>query len=126
MGKPVNSDVKRAETFPLRTKVNKEVIDNFKGYCSYYGYPMNIMIETFMIQYSNGKFNIDDCDISKWENDKAELDTLSTTFNKDVYTNFKNTCKANGYYVKHVLTSFMEKFSTGNFVLEYVDVSKEN
>ena len=126
MGKPVNSDVKRVETFALNTKVNKEVLDKFRDCCSYYGYPMNVMLETFMRQYVNGKFNIEDDDIFKWENDTSkEIDVLSTTLNKEIYSNFKFTCKVKGNYIKHVVTAFMDKFTNGNFVLEYVDNSDE-
>ena len=70
------------------------------------------MLETFMQQYSNGRFNIADENIVKWKCDNSEVDTLSTTFSIEIYTNFKNTCKANGYFVKHVITAFMEKFET--------------
>lgn len=122
MGKPVNSNVQRAETMAINQKVNKEVFDVFKDRCKYLGYPMNVMLETFMQQYANGKFDLDADEILKWKNDKAELDTLSTTFNKEIYLNFKSACKTNGYFVKHILTSFMEKFTNEDYVLEYVKV----
>lgn len=124
MGKPVNSNVKRVETFPLNTKVNKEVLDKFRDSCSYRGYPMNVMLETFMRQYTDGKFNIEEDDILKWENDTSEkIDALSTTLNKQIYSNFKFVCKVKGYRIKHIITAFMDKFVNGDFILEYVDVS---
>ena len=55
MGKPVSSNVKRAETTALNTKVNKEVFNNFKDSLAYKGYAMNTILEVFMQQYSNGK-----------------------------------------------------------------------
>lgn len=124
MGKPVSSDVKRAETTALNTKVNKEVFKNFKDCCAYLGYPMNVMLETFMQQYANGRFNIDDDDVLKWKKDESEMDTLNTTFNKEIYLNFKSTCKGNRYFVKHVITAFMEKFASRGLILEYVDVTE--
>lgn len=124
MGKPVSSNVERVETAVLNTKINKEVYGAFKDYCKKFGYPMNIMLETFMRQYVNGKFKIQTEDILKFQNDGAEVDILNTTFSKEIYTDFKLTCKVNGFYVKHVVTAFMEKFVNGNFVLEYVDVSE--
>ena len=124
MGKPVSSDVKRAETTALNTKVNKEVFKNFKDCCAYLGYPMNVMLETFMQQYANGRFNIDADDVLKWKKDESEMDTLNTTFNKEIYLNFKSTCKGNRYFVKHVITAFMEKFASRGLILEYVDVAK--
>lgn len=123
MGKPVTSNVSRAETAPLNTKVNKEAFQNFKDRCAYLGYPMNVVLETFMRQYANGRFVLDEKDILKFKNDGEEVDTLNTTFNKEIYFGFKSTCKGNGYFIKHVITAFMEKFASGNLVLEYVNVN---
>lgn len=123
MGKPVSSDVKRAKTTALNTKVNKEVFKDFKDYCAFLGYPMNVVLETFMQQYANGRFKMDAEDILKFKNDNAEVDTLNTTFNKEIYVNFKSACKGNGYFVKHVVIAFMEKFASKNFILEYRDIS---
>jgi hypothetical protein len=123
MGKPVTSNVQRAETKPLNTKVNKEVFESFKDYCAYLGYPMNVVLETFMRQYANGRFKLDTDDILKFKNDGKEVDTLNTTFNKDIYLDFKSACKDNGYFVKHVIIAFMEKFASRNFVMEYRDVT---
>ena len=63
MGKPVTSNVKRADTTALNTKVNKEVLTNFKDCCAYLGYSMNVPLETFMQQYANGRFDINREDI---------------------------------------------------------------
>lgn len=125
MGKPVTSNVPRAATTALNTKVNKEVFESFKDCCGELGYPMNVMLETFMRQYTNGKFKLSEDDIMKFKDDEKEVGTLNTTFNKEIYNNFKSVCKGNGYFVKHVITAFMEKFATGNFVLEYVSVADE-
>lgn len=125
MGKPVNSNVPRGETTSLNTKVNKEVFEAFKDCCGEFGYPMNVMLETFMRQYTNGKFKLDEEDILKFKNDGKELDALNTTFNKEIYTKFKITCKSNGYFIKHVITAFMEKFASGDIVLEYVEKDRD-
>lgn len=124
MGKPVNSNVPRVETTALNTKVNKEVFGKFKDCCAELGYPMNVMLETFMRQYANGRFEIKEHDILKFKNDGEEIDTLNTTFNKEIYLNFKATCKSNKFFVKHVLTAFMEQFASKNFILEYKDITK--
>lgn len=124
MGKPVRSNVKRLETAPLNTKVNKKVFESFKDCCAELGYPMNVVLETFMQQYANGRFKIDAENILKFKNDGADVGTLNTTFNKEIYLNFKSTCKVNGYFVKHVITAFMEKFASRSLILEYVDVSE--
>lgn len=122
MGKPVSSNAQRVETTALNTKVNKEVFDKFKDCCKEDGYPLNVMLETFMRQYTNGRFNINTNDILKFKNDKAEVDTLNTTFNKEIYLEFKAVCKSNGFFVKHVITAFMEHYATRSFVLEYTSV----
>ena len=123
MGGFIKRDVKRVEITPLNTKVNKEVFDSFKDYCKELGYPMNVVLETFMQQYANGRFKLKAEDILKFKNDGKEVDTLNTTFNKEIYSDFKSTCKVNGYFVKHVVAAFMEKFASRNFILEYVDIT---
>ena len=123
MGKPVTSNVSRAETTALNTKVNKEVFESFKDYCAYLGYPMNVVLESFMRQYANGRFKLTEEDILKFKNDGKEVDTLNTTFNKEIYLDFKSTCKGNGYFVKHVIIAFMEKFASKEYILEYVNLA---
>ena len=124
MGGFIKRDVQRVETTALNQKINKEVFNCFKDYCKEIGYPMNVVLEIFMRQYANGKFNLRDEDIVKFKDDGAEVDTLNTTFNKDIYLNFKATCKTNGYFVKYVVTAFMERFASRSLVLEYVDVTE--
>lgn len=126
MGKPVSSSVERVETTALNTKINRELFTKFKDCCAYYGYPMNVIIETFMQQYTNGRFNLSHEDILKWKGIEYEEDALNTTFNKEIYHNFKTKCKSNGYFVRHVLMAFMEKYATKNLVLEYVWQEKCN
>ncbi len=123
MGKPVNSNAKRAEIALLNTKVNKKVFDDFKDCCKELGYPMNMLLETFMQQYANGRFHIDSKDVLKWRKDKSEVDTLNTTFNKEIYLEFKATCKGNKFFVKHVVTAFMEVVVNRKFILEYVNIA---
>lgn len=123
MGKPVTSDAQRFATTALNTKVNKKVFEDFKDCCKKRGYPMNVMLETFMLQYANGRFNLRDEHIIKWKKDEWEQDTLNTTFNKEIYQSFKATCKNKGFFVKHVIIAFMDIFAKENLILEYVDSS---
>ena len=124
MGGFIKRDVQRVETTALNQKVNKEVFDGFKDYCKELGYPMNVVLETFMRQYANERFHIEEDDILKWKGDDSELDTLNTTFSKEIYTDFKYACKSDGYFVKHVVTAFMEKFASRSLVMEYVSVAE--
>ena len=125
MGGYIKRDVERVATTALNTKVNKEAFDAFKDCCKKQGYPLNVMLETFMNQYASGNFHLDEKDIMKFKNDGKPVDTLNTTFNKEIYLDFKSTCKTRGYFVKHVVAAFMEKYAERNLVLEYVDMTKE-
>lgn len=123
MGKPVNSKVKRADAGGLNTKVNKEVFEAFKDACAYTGFPMNMVLESFMRQYSNGRFKLNDNDIMKFKNDGKPVGVLNTTINKEVHTKFVLACRKNDYFVRYVLTAFMEQFASGQYVLEFVNVN---
>lgn len=124
MGGYIKRDVERVETTALNTKINKKVFDAFKDCCKRQGYPLNVMLESFMRQYADGGFKLNTNDIMKFKDDGAEVSTLNTTFNKEIYIRFKSACKIRGYFVRHVITAFMEKYASGNLILEYKDISK--
>lgn len=124
MGGFIKRDVKRVETTALNQKVNKEVFDAFKDICKEQGYAMNVVLETFMQQYANGRFYIKEEDILKYKGSDADVDTLNTTFSKDIYMNFKCACKSNGYFVKHVVTAFMERYASRDLIMEFVDATE--
>ncbi len=121
MGGFLKVEAKRVETTALNTKVHKELFDAFKIRCKELGYPMNIMLETFMQQYANGRFYLDSYDINARKNDDYEVETLNTTFNKEIYMNFKKKCKDNGFFVKDVLVAFMETYLSTHFLLEFIE-----
>ena len=123
MGGFIKRDVKRVETTALNQKVNKEAFDDFKDYCKELGYTMNVVLETFMRQYASGRYHIEHEDIMKWKGIDAEVDTLNTTFSKEIYTDFKNACKGNGYFVKHVVTAFMEEFASRELIMEFISTA---
>lgn len=120
MGGFIKRNVNRVETMALNTKVHKEIFDAFKDYCKEQGYPLNVMLESFMGQYTRGRFPLDEESVRKWKEEDYEEETLNTTFNKEIYLKFKTTCKSNGFFVKHVIIAFMEKYISRQFVLEYV------
>lgn len=125
MGGFIKRDVQREETTTLTTTINKEVLDTFKDCCKKAGYPLNMVLEIFMKQYVNGRFKVDREDILKYKDDGVEVSILNTTFNKEICYGFKSACKANGYFVKNIITVFMEKFSNGSITLEYVDITED-
>jgi hypothetical protein len=86
---------------------------------------MNVVLETFMQQYANRRFDIDEESIVKWRAD-TETDTLNTTFNKKIYTDFKYACKHNGYFLNGVITAFMDEYVQRNLLLEFREVIKES
>lgn len=122
MGGFIKRDVKRVETKALNQQINKEILDAFKDYCKETGYQMNVVIEPFMRQYTNGRFDLSAEDILKWKNNDSETDTLNTTFNKEIYLDFKSVCKENKYFVKHVITAFMEKYISREYIMEYIKI----
>ena len=87
------------------------------------GYPNNVVLETFMLQYADGRFAISEEEIRKWEHEDYEVNATGTTVSKDIYTKFKRVCKDNGFHVKYVVTAFMEKFATKTLRMEYVDIN---
>ena len=124
LGGHIKVDVDRVEVAALNQKINKEVFDAFKVCVKEQGYQLNIILEVFMLQYANGRFNLKTEDVLKFKNDGKEVSTLNTTFNKEIYLKFKSACKLRGLFVKHVLTAFMEKYTSGNYILEYRDVTE--
>ena len=124
MGGFIKRDVQRVETTALNQKINKEVFDNFKDVCKEQGYPMNVVLETFMQQFSNGRFKLNANDVEKFKNDGKPVDTLNTTFNKEIYLKFKSSCKLRGFFVKHTITAFMEKYASRNLIMEFVNVTE--
>ena len=115
----IKIEADRVETTALNTKVNKKVFDEFKICCKTQGYPLNVVIEIFMNQYAHGRFDLSEDEILRWKGDVEEVDTLNTTFNKEIYADFKYRCKSNGYFLKHVVIAFMKKYSEGNLIFEY-------
>lgn len=45
-----------AEKAMLNTTINKDVLDAFRDHCKHIKCPMNVVLEAFMMQFSNGEF----------------------------------------------------------------------
>lgn len=110
---------KKLPTKVLNMQINKEVFYEFKVKCKERGLPLNIVIEVFMRQYGNGAYHLDKESILKWKNDCGETETLNSTFNREVYDKFKDAVKCDGYFIKHVITAFVEDYVENDLIMEY-------
>lgn len=116
----IKVDVNKLPTQSLNTQINKEIFYKFKVKCKQKGLPLNIVIEVFMNQYANRKYDLMGRDILKWKEDKGDTETLNSTFNKEIYTKFKNIVKNDGYFVKHVVSAFIEDYVNNDLTMEFV------
>lgn len=120
----IKVDAKRLPTKALNMQINKDIFYDFKVKCKERGLPLNIVIEVFMNQYANGKYHLDRENIMKWREDCGETETLNSTFNKEIYDRFKDTVKSNRYYVKHVISAFIEDYVNSNLIMKFVEVNE--
>lgn len=116
----IKVDVKKLPTHALNTQINKEVFYNFKVKCKQKGLPLNIVIEVFMNQYANRRYELRETDIIKWKEDSGETETLNSTFNKEIYTRFKSVVKNDGYFVRHVISAFIEDYVNNDLTMEFL------
>lgn len=116
----IKVDVDKLPTQSLNTQINKEIFYKFKVKCKQRGLPLNIVIEIFMNQYANKKYNLTERNILKWKEDNGDTETLNSTFNKEIYTKFKNVVKNDGYFVKHVVSAFIEDYVNNDLTMEFV------
>ena len=114
-------DVKKLEVQPINTKINSEILEEFQKKCKERNLQMCTVIETFARQYSNERYYLNTDDILKWKNDNGETSTLNTPVNKEIYVKFKNTVKSKGFFVKNVLSAFIEDYAKSDLVFEFVD-----
>lgn len=115
----IKVEAKKLPTQALNMQVNKDIFYDFKVKCKEKGLPLNVVIEVFMNQYANGKYYIDKEKILKWKNDDGETETLNSTFNKEIYNNFKNTVKKEGLFIKNVVSAFIEDYAENDLVMEF-------
>ena len=122
----IKVEAKKLPTKPMNMQINKEIFYEFKVKCKERGLPLNIVIEVFMRQYGNGKYHLNRRDILKWKENDEETETLNSTFNKEVYDKFKYAVKSDGYYMKHVISAFIEDYVKNDLIMEYkTDYRKE-
>lgn len=116
----IKVEAKKLPTKALNMQINKDIFYDFKVKCKERGLPLNVVIEVFMNQYANRRYDLDKEDILKWKEDNGETETLNSTFNKEIYDRFKDTVKYDGYFIKHVISAFVEKYVKNDLIMEYV------
>lgn len=115
----IKVEAKKLPTKVLNMQVNKEIFYEFKVKCKERGLPLNVVIEVFMRQYGNREYHLSEEDIFKWKDNNGETETLNSTFNKEIYDRFKDAVKHDGYFIKHVITAFVEDYVKNDLIMEY-------
>ena len=115
----IKVEAKKLPTKALNMQINKSIFYKFKVKCKERGLPLNVVIEVFMRQYANRKYHLEEENILKWKEDNGETETLNSTFNKEVYNKFKDVVKYDGFYIKHVITAFVEDYVENDLIMEY-------
>ena len=115
----IKVQVEKLETKQINTQVNSEVFEEFQKKCRERNLQMCTVIETFARQYSKNRYKLNEEDILKWKKNLEKTSTLNTPINKEVYNQFKDEVKANGYFVKHVLMAFIEDYANKDLIMEF-------
>lgn len=115
----IKVEVEKLETKQINTQVNSEVFERFQKKCRERNLQMCTVIETFARQYAKNRYKLDRENILEWKNNLGKTSTLSTPINKEVYNQFKDNVKANGYFVKHILMAFIEDYANKDLIMEF-------
>ena len=73
-------------------------------------------------------FKLEEAAITKFDRNRENTRTIHTMANKKIYFRFKSVCEEKGYVIGSVLSAFVEKFLTCEYVLELrsaADADKE-
>ena len=122
----IKVEVKKLETKQINTQVDSEAFEEFQKKCRERNLQMCTVIETFARQYSKNRYELDKENILKWKNNIEKTSTLSTPINKEVYNQFKDKVKANGYFVKHILMAFIEDYANKDLIMEFRTNDKQS
>lgn len=120
----IKVQTKKLEVQPINTKINSEIFEMFQKKCKARNLQMCTVIETFARQYANNRYDLKREDVLKWKNNNDKTSTLNTPINKEVYYEFKNKVKENGYFMKHILTAFIEDYVKNDMVMEFVNIKE--
>lgn len=113
-------DVEKFELQPVNTKIDSDIFEKFQRKCKERNLQMCTVIETFARQYVNNRYVLEESNIIKWSNGNSKTSTLNTPINKDIYYKFKDKVKADGYYIRHVISAFIEDYTKNDMIMEFV------
>lgn len=116
----IKIEVEKFETQQINTKIPFEIFEEFQKRCKQQNIPMNVVMEAFCRQYANGRYRLNEKNIMEWKKYNGKTSTLNTPVNKEVYDEFKYKVKTEGYFVKHILSAFIEDYGKNNLCLEIV------
>ena len=120
----IKLEVEKPETQQINLKVNAEIFEEFQKKCKIRNIQMCTIIETFARQYANNRYKLDKENIYKWKGDDSRTSTLNTPINKEVYCKFKNKVKDNNFFVKHVISAFIEDYAKNDYILEFIQTKE--
>ena len=121
----IKVEVEKFETQSINTQINSEILREFQKKLKQQNIPMNVVLTAFARQYANRRYHLNTEDILKWRNDDGETSTLNTPINKEVYNRFKKVVKVRGFFVKNVLSAFIEDYAKNNLIMEFVSKDVE-
>lgn len=55
---PIKSNAEPSKRAVLNTTINKTILKDFKAHCKNISFPMNMILESFMEQFTNGEFTL--------------------------------------------------------------------
>lgn len=116
----IKVQAEKFELQPVNVKIDSEIYEKFQKKCKERNLQMCTVIETFARQYINNRYTLEEKDIIKWANGSSEVSTLNTPINKEVYFLFKDRVKADGHYIKHVISAFVEDYTNNDMIMEFV------
>ena len=121
MAGDIQVNAKRLPVAYLNTQINKEILYKFKVKCKERGLVLNNVIETFVIQYSKERYKLKETNILKWMNDSESTETLNCAVDKIAYNKFKDVVKDKEYFIRYVVTAFIEDFVENDLVIEFTN-----
>lgn len=119
----IKVETEKLPTQSINTKINSEIFEEFQKKLKQKNIPMNVALTAFCQQYANGRYHLNTDDIMKWKDDNGKTSTLNTPVNKEAYIKFKSAVKMRGFFVRNVLSAFIEDYAKNNLIMEFV---KEN